>query len=207
LENEFGIIRLLRRQWRGQCKSCQGEHGEFGEIAHERFSFAASDKWVRRDRFQELIFRRSNPALMSLIRSSGSSSPIWKRRHVPERDQGLAVRTGLKGTHRLSKPPQEKPMPKSSSPLRKAPSAASLCGLSTTENSPLAPVKSRCHRSCPVAPAKAGWRTSSTSGRVLSHSAILSALFICRSSRTSIVRRPRKVRYMSSGPANCPSDS
>ena len=49
-------------------------------------------------------------------------------------------------------------------------------GLSTTPNSPHAPVKSRCHSAWPRDPGSAGKITSATSDRSRSHAAIASAL-------------------------------
>ena len=72
---------------------------------------------------------------------------------------------------------------------------------------PDAPVKSRFQMSWPGAPGRPGCSTSDTSGRPRSHSAMARPDFICRSSRTSSVRMPRSVRYMSSGPANRPISS
>src|SRR6185312_1551615 len=72
-------------------------------------------------------------------------------------------------------------------------------GLNTTENSPDEPVKSRFHSSCPGQEDKAGCRTVSTSGRLLSHCARASAFCSTDLRRTAMVLRPRSARLQSSG--------
>ena len=80
------------------------------------------------------------------MRSSTSSSPIWKRTRRPaRRSMCVAVRNVAQsnGIARLSKPPQEEPMPNSVSASRKACDGLVGHGLSTMLNRPDAPVKSR----------------------------------------------------------------
>src|SRR6185312_4618424 len=144
----------------------------------------------------DLPLRRSNPASRSAIRSSVSSSPIW-RRIIGPAFHFVAVRrrAGLVGTIRLSNPPQLAPMPNSSSPSIIA-SMASLAAprFRVKLNRPLDPAKSRFQISCPGQSGKAGCRTRSTSGRVLSQCATFSAAFSCARRRTPTVRRPRSAR-------------
>jgi hypothetical protein len=97
----------------------------------------------------------AKPCSRSAMRSSTSSSPICSRMVGPPGAQVVAVRALVQsnGVARLSKPPQDAPMPNRVSALRNACTAACGAGLSTTENSPDAPLKSRCQMAWPGSPA------------------------------------------------------
>src|SRR3990167_889640 len=87
----------------------------------------------------------AKPRSRSAVRSSISSSPAWRRRTGPSSVHFVAVLlfSGWTWMHRLSKPPQEKPMPNSFGALKNAFSAGLPTGLRITPKSPEAPAKSR----------------------------------------------------------------
>jgi len=110
------------------------------------------------------------------------------------------------GSARLSKPPHDAPMPNSASASTNACELSTeKDGLNSTPNSEHAPVKSRFQISWPGAPGSAGCSTRATSGRAASQCATARPDFSCCSSRTPIVRMPRKVSQQSSGLAYWPS--
>src|ERR1700730_10543867 len=100
----------------------------------------------------------ARPSSRSRIKSSGSSSPICRRTVGPSGTHVVVVRMleQSNGMARLSKPPQDAPMPNRPSSFRKACTASSATGLNTTLNSPLAPEKSRCQVALPGQLARAG---------------------------------------------------
>src|SRR3546814_5779471 len=83
---------------------------------------------------------------------------------------------GSTGSASDSKPPQEKPMPNSSSPSISAAAAARFLPFRMNENSPVAPLKSRAQIEWPGQDGKAGCRTRATSGCSASQAAIFRAL-------------------------------
>ena len=87
----------------------------------------------------------------------------------PSACHGVAVRMrrdAWRGSARLSKPPQDAPIPKSSQAVDEARLASvSLQPARTKPNRPLAPVMSRFQSAWPGSPGRAGWRTRATSGR------------------------------------------
>src|SRR3984893_3139187 len=87
-----------------------------------------------------------NPRSRSRRRSFTSSRPMCRRTVGPPGAHFVAVRmlAHSKGIARLSKPPQDAPMPKRVSSSRNAFTAAAATGLNTILNRPLAPEKSRC---------------------------------------------------------------
>ena len=119
----------------------------------------------------------AKPRSRSAVRSPTSSSPMWKRTPGRPGSMSVAVRKAAQsnGIARLSKPPQDAPMPNSVSALMKACAAASGIGLSTMLNSPDAPEKSRFQIAWPGSVSSAGCSTRATSGRAASQRATASA--------------------------------
>ena len=116
--------------------------------------------------------------------------------------RGAVGRSSRTGSTRLSKPPQESPIPNSVERRRAWPRRPRPAGLQHDAEQARRAPGSRASRSRgPDRSRSAGCSTRATSGRAASQRAIASAGCSCSRRRTAMVRRPRSARNTSSGPA------
>jgi hypothetical protein len=118
------------------------------------------------------------------------------------RERALARLTGIT---RLSKPPQEAPMPnRRSASMARSMSASAMPAANSSVSRPLAPEHSRRQTACAGSSGKAGHSTRATSALPCSHWATRKALRACCAMRSGSERMPRSTRKASSAPTVWP---